>query len=399
MRTLLLISALIGIAGLPLEALAQARPAGVSTEIVSVKEMAETVSVFGQVVAGRESAVAARVTGVVQEVPMQVGDRVFKGDILTRLDTELFEIQLAQAEAEISIAEAGISVATARLDRAEKAFRRAESLMNNSTISEAQLEDRAGDYAEALGSRQEAEARIKAARTAVSRARYDLENATVYAPFDGVVLQLATEVGQFVAAGSQVATLVDTGAMEVEANVPARYVDALRPEQPVQAATDVGGTLTLGLRAILPTEFSATRTRPVLFSILAPDSPVAVGQSVTLEVPVSAPRDVVVVPKDALVQARDGWSVFLNVDGKATPRTVRIGAALGDDFEVLSGLSPGDEVVVRGNERLRPGQDILPAPSPSPRQADPSQEGATSQPGDGQSGEVHRKRTRVANQG
>jgi hypothetical protein len=50
----------------------------------------------------------------------------------------------------------------------------------------------------------------------------------------------------------------------------------------------------------------------------------------------------------------------VNEDGKAAPRTVTIGAALGDQFEVLSGLVPGDEVVVRGNERLRPGQDIAP---------------------------------------
>jgi hypothetical protein len=81
---------------------------------------------------------------------------------------------------------------------------------------------------------------------------------------------------------------------------------------------------------------------------------------VTLDVPIGAEREVVVVQKDALVQARGGWTAFVNEEGKAAPRTVVIGAALGDRFEVLSGLVAGDEVVVRGNERLRPGQVIAP---------------------------------------
>jgi len=79
-------------------------------------------------------------------------------------------------------------------------------------------------------------------------------------------------------------------------------------------------------------------------------------------VPVSAPRDVLSVPKDALVQGRGGWTVFVAADGKAQPRNVQIGVALGNRYEVTQGLSEGDLVVVRGNERLRPGQDIAPSP-------------------------------------
>lgn len=352
------------IIALPAFAEAQGRAAGVTTAIVTTSEMAETVAVFGEVVAGRESAVAARVGGVAQEVPIQVGDLVSKGEVLARLDTELLQIELAQAEAQIAISQAGIAVSEARLDRAEKAFRRAETLRQNSTIAEAQLEERASDFAEARGAQQEALARIKASQNALEQARYRLDNAVVRAPFDAVILEVATELGQFITAGSQVATLIDTSALEIEANVPARFVSALRPDQPVIATTDVGDTLTLMLRAVLPTEFAATRTRPVRFTVKNSDVAIAVGQTVTLDVPVSAPRDVLVVPKDALVQAQGGWSVFVHQDGKAMPRTIEIGAALNNSFEVLSGLAEGDEVVIRGNERLRPGQDIAPSGPP-----------------------------------
>jgi RND family efflux transporter MFP subunit len=371
--------ALVGLMlGLPALAMAQGRPAGVTTAIVTTSNMAETVSVFGEVVAGRESAVAARVGGVAQDVPIRIGDLVEEGDVLARLDTELLEIELAQAEAQIAIAQAGISVSEARLDRAEKAFRRAETLRQNSTIAEAQLEERASDFAEARGAQQEALARIQASRNALEQARYRLDNAVVRAPFDAVVLDVATEVGQFITAGSQVATLIDTSALEIEANVPARYVSALRKDQPVTATTDIGDTVTLTLRAILPTEFAATRTRPVRFELQDTEATIAVGQTVTLDVPVSAPREVLVVPKDALVQAQGGWSVFVHEDGKAMPRTIEIGAALNNSFEVLSGLNEGDEVVVRGNERLRPGQDIAPS--------GPPQEAPTGAPSTGSNG-------------
>ena len=344
----------------------QGRPAMVGVDTVTTVETAEKVSVFGEVVSGRQSRVAARVAGVAEEVPVRVGDAVTAGALLAQIDTELFEIGRDQALAEIVIAEAGIATVEARLERAQNALTRAESLAENSTIAEAQLEDRRTEFAEVAGARQEALARIDAARTALARAEYSLDNATIRAPFDGVVVDVATEIGQFVSAGSEVATLVDVGAMEVEASVPARFISALSPGLGVSGRSDAGGELALRLRAVLPTEFSSTRTRPVRFDLVSSEAAPAVGQSVTLEVPVSAPREVAAVPKDALIQARGGWSVFVAVDGKAQPRPVEIGAALGDRFEVLSGLTPGETVVVRGNERLRPGQDIAPQPGGAP---------------------------------
>jgi RND family efflux transporter MFP subunit len=146
----------------------------------------------------------------------------------------------------------------------------------------------------------------------------------------------------------------------VEANVPSRYIASLQAGTTAAGQNDAGTALDLVVRAVLPTEFSETRTRPVRFTLTNIDPSFAIGQPVTLEVPIGSARDVLVVPKDALVQARGGWTAFVNDGGKASPRTVTIGAALGDTFEVISGLAPGDEVVVRGNERLRPGQDIAP---------------------------------------
>ncbi len=341
---------------------AQQRAAGVTTDFVTAEEVSETVSIFGQVVTGRQSDVATRIAGVVGDAPLRVGDTVNKDDVVFRLNTERLQIELELVEAEIDIAEAGLVVAEARLDRTSKALERTETLVENAAVSQAQLDDRSGEYAEALGALQQAEARISAARAGLRRAQYNIENAVVRAPFDGIILEVTAQSGEFVNSGNVVVRLLDSGALEVEANVPSRYIGALQPEQPVGARTDNGSELTMMLRAILPTEFSSTRTRPVRFSLTGDASDIAVGQSITLDVPVSRPETVTVVNKDAVVQSGGGWQVFVHEDGKAAPRRVEIGRAVGSAFEVVSGLSVGDEVVVRGNERLRPGQAIAPTP-------------------------------------
>ena len=340
---------------------AQGRPASVQTDVLEMRAMTETITAYGEIVAVRESDVATRVAGVVNEVPIQVGSVLIQGDIVAQMDTARLGIELVAAEADLAIASAGLEISQAQADRALKAFERAQELTANASITGAQLDDRASAMAEAQGGVAQARARINAAENAINLARYNLSNATVRAPFDGIVLEVFAQPGQFATSGSSVATLLDISTMEVSANVPSRYIEGLEIGREVQGRNDAGDTLSMTLRSVLPTEFSETRTRPVRFSLAQVESSFAIGQPITLDIPIGVTRDVLAVPKDALVQARGGWTAFVNEDGKASPRTVTIGAALDDTFEVLSGLVVGDEVVVRGNERLRPGQDIAPA--------------------------------------
>lgn len=364
-------------------ALAQGRPAVVETDKVSVREFSETITVFGEVVANRRSAVATRVAGVIAEVPVRIGSRVEQGELLAQLDTERLEIEKARAETERSIADAGVAVAEARLERARLALARAEDLRAKSAIAQAQYEDRVSDFAEANGASEEARARLALAENAVERAMYDIRNAAIRAPFSGVVLEVAAEIGQYANSGSAVATLLDLSSLEVLADIPATYVAALTPGREISASTDTVEGFGLSLRAALPTEYANTRTRPVVFLFDETPPAVAVGQPVTLGIPVGEKREIAVVPKDALVQSGGGWRVFVNQDGTATPREVEIGAAIGQAFEVVSGLQPGDEVVVRGNERLRPGQSIMVAGAGGPPGGGPPGTGAS---GDGAGG-------------
>ncbi|MEM6382642.1 MAG: efflux RND transporter periplasmic adaptor subunit [Pseudomonadota bacterium] len=348
-------------------ALAQGGPSPVQTERVEMRTLSETRPVFGQVVAQNDSTVATRVAGIVAEVGVLVGDRVEPDAMLAVLDRELIGIELAQAEANLAEAQAGIEVATARVARAEDAFARIDQLRGSNAFSEGRLEELRGLFSEAQGQLAQAQARLFNAQAAYDRALYNNTNARIAAPFRGIVLEVEADRGQYIAAGATVARILDITTLEIEASVPAQYVAGLEQGMSLPAETADGVPVDVVVRAILPTEAAATRTRPVRFSPADGElgALAAVGQSITVSVPTAPPREALSVPKDALTQGAQGWSVFVDDNGSAQPRTVQIGAAMGDRFEVLSGLTEGDFVVVRGNERLFPGQPIQATNAPA----------------------------------
>ncbi|MEL6578000.1 MAG: hypothetical protein AAFQ81_19120, partial [Pseudomonadota bacterium] len=142
------------------------------------------------------------------------------------------------------------------------------------------------------------------------------------------------------------------------------------------------------VRTLLPVETTSTRTRAVRLSVegALPASATATGRAVTLRVPISAPRTAPVLPKDALVQKGGGWMVFVADGGAASPRDVGLGQSAGEFIEVISGVSTGEHVVVRGNERLRTGQAIAPRLSDGTLLGAPGEEPAATEPAPAEQG-------------
>lgn len=348
-------------------AVAQGGPASVGVETVEIRTIAETVPLFAEVVTSREGTVASRIAGTIESVPVLEGVAVSEGDILAELDTELLEILARQSEAGLAEARAGIATAEAQVDRTTKALARIEGLRGTTSFSSSRFDEAQSDFFEAQGQLAEAEARVKTAEANAAEASYELERALIRAPFSGIVLEVNVNPGEFISAGAAVVSLLDTNSFEIEASVPSKYIRVLDTGLAVDGITEAGEELALTVRALLPVEETATRTRPVRFASgqLTGLQTIAIGQSITVSIPISAPREVLSVPKDALVQARGGWTVFVAEEGQAQPRPVQIGVALGDRFEVLGGLAEGDVVVTRGNERLRPGQPIAPMGDPT----------------------------------
>jgi len=338
-------------------AAAEDRPAGVVVDAVAERELRETAPILGRIVAATRAVVAARTPGIVAEASARVGQRVRAGAPLARIDTERLVIERSLNEAALQQARGDYEATRADVDLARQALDRISGLRESSAFSIGAFQDRQAELARATSRLGAAAARVESAEAALASMDYDLKHAVTRAPFDGVVLERTAQPGAYLSLGAPVATLLDVDSLEIEADAPTEIISALSPGLEVEAL--LGETVARAtLRAVVPEEAVSTRTRPVRFVIDGAEGQLAQGQSVTLMVPTAEPRSALTVSKDALTQGPRGWTVFVAEDGVAQPRSVEIGLPVGDRYEVISGVAAGDWVVVRGNERLRPGQPV-----------------------------------------
>ena len=341
----------------------QQRAAGVLVDVVEMREIRDTQAVIGRLVATRQSAVASRIGGVINEVSFNIGDTVEKGQTLAVLDQERAVLEQREAEAALGVAKAEIEVADAKLKLAQQAFERQASLLESTAFSRSRYDDLKQQAVQSRSERARALAQLQTAKSNLDQAAYEIEHSTIRAPFSGIVVARQAQPGQYVTQGGTIAILLDVSNLEVEADVPSRIANGLRVGQRVKATFETGVEKTVTLRSTIPIQNVSTQTRPVRFSAKLKDleaGHIAIGTVVTLAMPVSAPRNVVSAPKDALLQQRGGWMVYVVKDDKAEARRVELGQAVGDRIEIVSGLEAGEVVVVRGNERLRPGQAVSP---------------------------------------
>jgi RND family efflux transporter MFP subunit len=385
---------------------AQTPPAPVEVTPVIEREVAAQIDLVGSVEPLRRSVVASGALGLVTAFDVNEGDYVKAGQELARLRTRTLEIQkaaaaavLAQAKQELAELEAGsrpeeIERARAALAAAEARARwaltrqqRVQSLVSRDAASEDQLEDvvslldqsredvarlKADYELMRLGPRAEkkaqARARVQEAEAELNRVEDDIEKRIVRAPFDGYVVAEHTEVGQWLDEKAPVVELVDLSTIEVQIMVPERYITVLRAGAAVTTQVDAAGEKPFeGMVArIVPQGDAESRHFPVKIRVpnrLDGQRPVLqAGMSAMVRMPVGERRKSLLVPKDALV-LQAGKSVVYVVDAKSDPPSavavsVVPGAAHDSLTEIRGNLRVGQQVVVRGNERLTPGQAL-----------------------------------------
>jgi RND family efflux transporter MFP subunit len=289
-----------------------------------------------------------------------VGDRVKKGDVLAVLVQDRLHWMHKRRVAEVTSRKAILAAREAEMVMKNQEMRRLERLRENKSAAyrAAKYEDMRQTMVMLRSQVAEASARLQEVEADAQLARINLSYTTVRAPFPGVVTQRHTDVGAYVNVGQGVVTLIDDNALEIEADVPASRISSLTPGTEISARIN-GLSINARVRAAVPQENPLTRTRVVRFSadMAALRGHLAGNQSVTVAIPISSGQ-VVSVHKDAILKRRGNDIVFVVVDGAAQPRNIAIGDAVGGRFTVRDGLQVGEVVVVRGNERLYPGQPV-----------------------------------------
>jgi RND family efflux transporter MFP subunit len=315
-------------------------PAPVAVARVTEGNLGATVTATGTVVSRNDARLAAEVTGRLDWVA-EPGTRVAKGAPLARVDTRALELQLREDEAQLARLAANVELLDTQLARL--------NALPAGIASQSQIDEAAARHAMA----QHEHAEAGAAR---DRTRHLITRAVIRAPFPGHVVERIRQLGEFVAAGTEVLRLTDTGNVEVVARAPVAEAGHLAVGQPV-AVRGTGKQAGSRIRAIVPVGDDRSRMLEVRVALTGAGWPI--GSAVRVELPAAQSSAGLVVPRDAVIVRADGAHVFRVAAGDVAERVaVRIGNGNSERVEVLGGLAAGDRIVVRGGERLRAGQAV-----------------------------------------
>jgi membrane fusion protein (multidrug efflux system) len=305
---------------------------GVVAAPVRVGAVVERVESVGSARARDAITLTSRVSGIVSAIRFEEGQRVKAGDILVEFDRSTQEAERDQARAQ--------------LDDARTRLARARALRATQAVAEAQI-----DQLEA-GLRQ-AEARLRQMEARI-------EEMKIVAPFDGRVGIRQVSLGALVQPGAAVTTLDDLSRIRVEFSVPEVFVARLSQGMAVRATSPAFGQRRFeGAVEVVDTRIDpATRTVRLIAGFDNPEEELKPGLFLNIDLTLSRRDQALMVPEDAIDPVADRTFVFAVRQGRAVRQEVKLGTRVAGEVEVIEGLAPEDQVVVRGLQRLRNGQPV-----------------------------------------
>lgn len=318
----------------------------------------------GRVEAAQRVEIRARVAGQVDAVLFREGDIVRAGQPLFRIDPRPFDVALERARAELQLARAREALARSQADRAQ-------ALLKEQAISAEEAERRGAAHAEAL-------AQSAAAQAAVRAAALDREFAVVTAATEGRIGRAMVTAGNYVSAGSgqPLATLTANAPLHVyfevgDATLIGQMAAERKPGRWQARIVDPNSGAPL---ATAPVDFvdnemaGATGTLRLRARIDKPTPALVPGQFVRVQL-AGAAADSLLVPEKAIgTDQGQRYVLVVRPDQQVEYRAVKIGASHADQRVIAAGLQAGEQVIVSGLMKIRPGMKVKPQAAAAPAQ-------------------------------
>jgi len=350
----------------------QAAPAiAVRTAIAQSGSIASTTDFSGSLVAVHRATVGALTPGRIDLLAVHAGDRVAAGATLARVDSAQYAAMLAGARAGANAAGAGSAAAIAglqqaqsRYDLAAKTAQRMGNLYNAGAISkeqrdqvQTQLEVARAGLAQARAQVQAASGGEAAARAGVAAASVPVNDATITAPFNGIVTQTFVRPGEVVGAGSPVVRIESDGMLELKVAIPLADLAALRSQHELPVRVDALGSTTLlgSVRSLVPSENPALRS--AMLRIDLPAHPgLLPGMFARVLVRARSARGTR-IPLSALVERAGQSGVFAVHAGKAAFTPVE-SVSIDTHSAIVTGLTAGTTIAVSNLAELTDGAAV-----------------------------------------
>jgi RND family efflux transporter MFP subunit len=333
-------------------------PATVKIEAARPSPIEESNEYVGMLKSLQSTAIQPQIDGQITQIFVKSGERVTQGAPLVQIDPRRQEAAVQSQEAERQAREADVSYARRQLDRASE-------LLKAGAISRQELET-------AQTTLETAEARLKALQAQVQQQQVQLRYFTVTAPTSGIVGDVPVRVGNLVTPQTVLTTLDQNATLEVHVQVPVERARDLRNGLPIQVLSSDGteNISSTVITFVSPHVEDDTQSVLVKGLVQNPDGRLRSSQYVRARI-IWRTAEGLLVPVTAVLRISGQYFAFVaeeskGPDGKpalvAKQRPITIGPISGNSYPVLSGLKPGEQVVVSGAQKLADGAPIVPAP-------------------------------------
>ena len=317
----------------------------VTAKVIS-KKLNRPVTFVGSVEPYKNSVIASEVEGLVDNLYVSEGDHVKKGYVLVEFKTNTLELELKEAKSSMSEASSRYTLARNNLKRLTELYEK--GIASIQELQDAEAEKNAWN------------ARVNQLKSQIEINQYNLSVSSIKAPFNGYVVQKYTEVAQWVQEGGPVVELIEVDKLKIIINIPETYVSKLSKNDKVLVNFDALPQLSIEAKvdAIVPKADSEARTFPVRVILDNEQTQIKSGMVVRASFFIGDEQPVMLVPKDAISEFNNSKIVYVVENNLANPVPVSLGFAYLDMVQVAGELSENQQVVIRGNERLRPGQPV-----------------------------------------
>jgi len=324
--------------------------------VVALADVTQTVQAAGVLQARTRVDVGAQVSGQIQTLHVQLGQRVKKGELLVSLDPELARNDVAQSEAALAQARASLDSGKVDAEAARKEVARQHRLLAGQATAATEAEKAETELAKI-------EAALRGQAATVARLEAELENrqlklsyTRIMAPMDGTVVNLPVQVGQTVIAVQVtpvLLTLADLDTITVRTKVPEADIQAVKPGQTARFSTlsNEAKRYEGKLRVIQPVPERAGNPvfYNVLFEVEHREGQLFSDMTVQVDIETGSVRQVPAMPVVALGErGKDGRFTVqvLDAANKQTPRQVKVGLQDGAKVQVLDGVKAGEKVLL-----------------------------------------------------
>ena len=360
----------------------------VDVEEVVLRDLVQTVAATGKIQPEIEVMLSSEVSGEIIELPISEGDQVQKGDLLVRINPDLIQSALRQAQAGLQNAKAGLAQAEASLRNAQLNFNRNKTLFEKGVISKSEWDRTVADFEMAEATKNSAYYSVESARSNVQQGQDNLNRTSIFAPMSGTISKLAVELGERVVgtaqmAGTEIVRVADLSNMEVEVDVNENdivkvsigdttevEVDAYLKRIFKGVVTEIANSAESTLSVDQVTNFKVkVRILPESYQDLMegkPEyyAPFRPGMTATVDIQTQRRNGIVAIPISAVViktdtsvrkpgatapkadaDAQRFECVFVMRDNTAALHVIETGIQDDSRIEITSGLKAGDMVI------------------------------------------------------